>query len=208
VGFNQVFGYYIEVSNSYLSQVPGTYIRKQTLVGGERFYTPELKEYESLILNAQERITELESELFRQVCRQIAMYGDAILSLAGALAETDVFSSLAEVAVHYNFTRPHLSMGDEIIIKDGRHPVVERSLPAGNYIPNDVSLSNKGTQIIILTGPNMAGKSTYLRQVALIVYLAQIAVLYRHHLPKSDWWTVFLPVSERGKTWLLVNPLL
>lgn len=173
IGFNNVFGYYIEVSKSNLSQVPQDYIRKQTLVGGERFFTPELKEYESLILNARDRMAEMETALFRQVCRQVATAGERILALAEALAKMDVFASLAEVAVRYNYVRPELTTGNEINIKQGRHPVVERSLEK-SFVPNDTYLSNDDAQLIVLTGPNMSGKSTYLRQVALIVLLAQI----------------------------------
>jgi DNA mismatch repair protein MutS len=173
VGYNKVFGYYIEVSQSNLAQVPPEYIRKQTLVGGERFITPELKEYESLILNAQDRIAELETSLFRQVCGQIAGFSQSILALAHAIADIDVLSSLAEVAVRYNYVKPELTTGNEIVINQGRHPVVERTLLSGSFIPNDTNLSNDNTQLIILTGPNMSGKSTYLRQVALIVLLAQ-----------------------------------
>jgi DNA mismatch repair protein MutS len=174
VGFNKVFGYYIEVSKPNLPQVPQDYIRKQTLVGGERFFTPELKEYESLILNAQDRIAELEAQLFRQVCQQVGAQGERILASASALADIDVFSSLAEVAVRYSYVRPTLNMESAIDISEGRHPVVERGLDEGNFVPNDVFLSNDDTQLIVLTGPNMSGKSTYLRQVALIVLLAQI----------------------------------
>ncbi len=174
VGFNRVFGYYIEVSKSNLPQVPQHYIRKQTLVGGERFFTPELKEYESLILNARDRIAELETDIFRRVCRQVASASERILAVANALANTDVFSSLAEVAVRYSYVRPKLTTDNEIIIKEGRHPVVESSLVDSSFVPNDTYLSNDDAQLIILTGPNMAGKSTYLRQVALIVLLAQI----------------------------------
>jgi DNA mismatch repair protein MutS len=173
VGYNKVFGYYIEVSQSNLAQVPPEYIRKQTLVGGERFITPELKEYESLILNAQDRIAELETSLFRQVCGQVAGFSESVLALARAIADIDVLSSLAEVAVRYNYVRPELTAGSEIIINQGRHPVVERTLLSGSFIPNDTNLSNDENQLIILTGPNMSGKSTYLRQVALIVLLAQ-----------------------------------
>jgi len=174
VGFNKVFGYYIEVSKSNLPQVPQDYIRKQTLVGGERFFTPELKEYESLILNAQERITELEANIFHRVCRQVATASERILAVADALANIDVFSSLAEVAVRYSYVRPELTTGNEIVISQGRHPVVERSLAEGSFVPNDTYLSNDDAQLIVLTGPNMSGKSTYLRQVALIVLLAQV----------------------------------
>ncbi|UCC18006.1 MAG: DNA mismatch repair protein MutS [Dehalococcoidales bacterium] len=173
VGFNKVFGYYIEVSNSYLSQVPEYFIRKQTLVGGERFFTPELKEYESTILNAKDRVSELETNLFQRVCRQVATAGDRILAVADALANVDVFSTLAEVSVRYNYCCPILNDGTIISIKNGRHPVVERNLDESDFVPNDTTLSNEDSQIIILTGPNMAGKSTYLKQVALIVLLAQ-----------------------------------
>ncbi len=174
VGFNKVFGYYIEVSKPNLSQVPQEYIRKQTLVGGERFFTPELKEYESLILNAQDRISELERQLFRQLCQQVAASAEAISSSASALAAIDAFSALAEVAVRYSYVRPILTVENTIDISGGRHPVVERTLADGSFVPNDTLLSNDETQLIVLTGPNMSGKSTYLRQVALIVLLAQI----------------------------------
>jgi DNA mismatch repair protein MutS len=174
VGYNRVFGYYIEISNSNLSQVPQDYIRKQTLVNGERFFTPELKEYEAQILHAQERINELESDVFYWICGQVAAAGEAILASTHALARIDVFSSLAEVAIRNNYVRPDLNSGKAIIIKEGRHPIVERTLLEKAFIPNDTHLSNEDAQLIILTGPNMSGKSTYLRQVALIVLLAQI----------------------------------
>ena len=174
IGFNNVFGYYIEVSKANLGQVSQDYIRKQTLVGGERFFTPELKEYESLILNARDRIAELETMLFQRVCRQVATAGERILAVANALANIDVFSGLAEVAVRYHYVRPELTTGNEISIKQGRHPVVERSLTDISFVPNDTFLSNDDAQLIVLTGPNMSGKSTYLRQVALIVLLSQI----------------------------------
>ncbi len=174
VGYNKVFGYYIEVSKPNLSQVPEHYIRKQTLVGGERYFTPELKEYESLILNARESISELETNLFQRVCRQVATASERILTVANALANIDVFSSLAEVAVRHSYVRPELTTNNEIIITQGRHPVVERSLIDSDFVPNDTHLSNDDAQLIILTGPNMAGKSTYLKQAALIVLLAQI----------------------------------
>jgi len=173
IGFNNVFGYYIEVSKPNLGQVPDDYIRKQTLVGGERFFTPELKEYESLILHARDRIAGLETELFQRVCRQVADSGEQVLALAGALAHLDVFTSLAEVAVDYGYVRPELNTGSEIRIRQGRHPVVERTLAGTGFVPNDARLSNDDAQLIVLTGPNMSGKSTYLRQVALIVLLAQ-----------------------------------
>jgi len=174
VGYNKVFGYYIEVSKSNLPQVPQDYIRKQTLVGGERFFTPELKEYESLILNVQDRIAELEADIFQRVCRQVATVSEPVLAVANVLANIDVLSSLAEVAVRYSYVRPELTADNVITIKEGRHPVVERSLIDSSFVPNDIYLSNDEAQLIILTGPNMSGKSTYLRQLALIVLLAQI----------------------------------
>ncbi len=175
VGYNKVFGYFIEVSNANLSRVPADYIRKQTLTNGERFITPDLKEYETLILNAQERGGKLESELFVQLRADIAINAsERVLNTARTLAEIDVYLSLAEVAAQNNYCRPELNEGDTIHIVAGRHPVVEQSQVETPFIPNDVHLSNHDAQILIITGPNMAGKSTYLRQVALIVLMAQI----------------------------------
>jgi len=168
VGYNRVFGYYIEVSKSNLPQVPQHYIRKQTLVGGERFFTPELKEYESLILNAQDKIGELEAGIFHRICRQVATVSERILAAANALAGIDVSSALAEVAVRYDYVRPELNTENKVVINQGRHPVVERSLIDNDFVPNDTYLSNDDTQLIILTGPNMSGKSTYLRQVRMM----------------------------------------
>jgi DNA mismatch repair protein MutS len=174
VGYNRVFGYYIEVTSPHLSRVPQDYIRKQTLTNGERYFTPQLKEYESLILNAETRIAELESSIFRQVCRQVGDCGERILAVAAALAQIDVLSAFAEVAVRHGYVCPKLTVDDSITIVNGRHPVVERALVDERFVPNDTYLSNQDAQLIILTGPNMSGKSTYLRQVALIVLLAQI----------------------------------
>ncbi len=174
VGYNRVFGYYIEVSSPHLSRVPQDYIRKQTLAGAERYFTPQLKEYESLILTAETRIAELESSIFRQVCRQVGDCGERILGIAAALAQIDVLSAFAEVAVRHGYVCPSLTADDSITIVNGRHPVVERALVDERFVPNDTYLSNQDAQLIILTGPNMSGKSTYLRQVALIVLLAQI----------------------------------
>jgi DNA mismatch repair protein MutS len=174
VGYNKVFGYYIEVSKANLDHVPEDYIRKQTLIGAERFFTVELKEYESHILNAQTRISELESAIFRQICQQVGGWRERLSILADTLAHLDVFSSLAEVAVRNNYHRPVLTNDDTVAINGGRHPVVERSLSNERFIANDTYLSNKEAQLIILTGPNMSGKSTYLRQVALVVLLAQM----------------------------------
>ncbi|MCH7698099.1 MAG: DNA mismatch repair protein MutS [Chloroflexi bacterium] len=182
IGYNKVFGYYIEVSKANVHLVPDDYDRRQTLVGGERYITSQLKEYESRILNARERIIEIETQVFRQVCAQVAEASAQVLALAQAVAELDVAAALAEAASRYNYARPELHEGDEIEIQDGRHAVVERTLaeaPAAAglpyaFVPNDTKLSNSDAQIVILTGPNMAGKSTYLRQVALIVLMAQI----------------------------------
>ncbi|MEE9247220.1 MAG: DNA mismatch repair protein MutS, partial [Dehalococcoidia bacterium] len=174
VGYNKVFGYYVEVSKSNLSRVPDSYIRKQTLVNGERYVTEELKKYESLILNAQEKVEVLETSIFRQLCSQVAASSEKVRSLAEAVARVDIFSSLAEVAALHGYVRPTLTEGDEIAISGGRHPVVERVVGEGRFVPNDTQMSNGSSQIVVLTGPNMSGKSTYLRQVALIVLLAQI----------------------------------
>ena len=174
VGYNQVFGYYIEVSKSNLRQVPDDYIRRQTLTNGERYIVPELKEYESLVLNSRERIQELERSLFRQVCSQLGGYAEPIGRLAAGIAALDVFAALAEVAIRYDYVRPRLNDGPAISIRDGRHPVVERTLGPGAYVPNDLQLDKNDARIILLTGPNMAGKSTYIRQAAIIVLLAQM----------------------------------
>ncbi len=173
VGYNKVFGYYIEVTTPNLPQVPPEYIRKQTLANAERFITPELKEYESLILNAEERIVELETMLFKEVCAHIAGAAPRLLATARALAELDVYAALAEVALRYRYVRPQLNTGNTIHIVAGRHPVVELTLRDEPFVPNDVMLSNEEL-IHIITGPNMSGKSTFLRQVALIVLMAQI----------------------------------
>ncbi len=173
VGYNRVFGYYIEVSRANQHAVPSDYVRKQTLTDAERFYTPELKEYESLVLTAGERITEIEAAVYRQVCEQVAGYAASVLDVAQAVATIDVSCSLAEVAVTRNYVCPQLEDSVSIDIRGGRHPIVEARLKQGEFVPNDTYLSNDDAQLIILTGPNMSGKSTYLRQVALIVLLAQ-----------------------------------
>ncbi len=173
VGYNKVFGYYIEVTTPNLPQVPPEYIRKQTLANAERFITPELKEYESLILNAEERLVELETMLFKEICAQIAGAASRLLGTARVLAELDVYAALAEVAVRYRYVRPQLNAGDEIRITAGRHPIVELARRDEPFVPNDVALSSD-ERIHIITGPNMAGKSVFIRQVALIVLMAQI----------------------------------
>lgn len=175
IEYNSVFGYYIEVSKANLSKVPDTYIRKQTLVNAERYITPELKEYEEKVLNAEERIKIIEDELFNQLKLFIAEHAEDIQKNAQYIALLDCLVSLAEVASENNYVRPIVNDGNVIEIIEGRHPVIEKCLPIGvPFIPNDVYLSNDDNQILIITGPNMAGKSVFLRQVGLIVLLAQI----------------------------------
>lgn len=175
VGFNNVFGYYIDISNSHKSKVPDDYIRKQTLVNSERYITPELKTFEEKILNAEEKIGELEYQLFNEIRNLVALEAEAIQTNAKLIGMLDVFLSFAECAEDYNYVKPEINDEDEIEILQGRHPVVERILPPGEkFTPNDCKLNNTDQQIILLTGPNMAGKSVYLRQVGLIVLLTQI----------------------------------
>ena len=174
VAYNKVFGYYIEVSKSNLKLAPPDYQRRQTLVGAERFTTTELQEHEFRVLHARERQEDLEQQLLRQVCAQVAAHGPRILETAAAIALVDVYCSLAEAAARCDYVRPVVEEGDAIVIRDGRHPVVERMLPSGAFVPNDADLSSSDAQVIVLTGPNMAGKSTYLRQVALIALMAQV----------------------------------
>lgn len=174
VGFNKVFGYYIEVTKSNYSLVPKDYIRKQTLANSERFITEELKKIEDTILGAEEKVVQLEYELFIEVKNKIVEQINRIKQTAKSLAEIDVICSLAEAADRENYCRPDVTPEDEINIKDGRHPVVERMLEQGAFVPNDVFLDMNDNRISIITGPNMAGKSTYMRQVALMVLMAQI----------------------------------
>jgi DNA mismatch repair protein MutS len=175
VGYNRATGYYIEVSKANANRVPADYLRRQTLTGSERFITSDLKEYETLVLNAQDRVNKMENEFFIQLRTDIAVHAsERILDTAHALAEIDVYLSLTEVAIKNNYCRPQINDGDTIHIVAGRHPVVEQAQSETPFIANDVNLSNNDAQIIIITGPNMAGKSTYLRQVALIILLAQI----------------------------------
>jgi DNA mismatch repair protein MutS len=174
VRYNRVFGYYIEVTKANLKAVPGDYIRKQTLVNGERYITPELKEYEVRVLNSQEQIEKLEGQILARVREQVAAYYGALNETSGALAVLDAARSLAEVAESQHFTRPRVDKGSALVIRDGRHPVVEVMMGRGAFVPNDAILDPASNQILLLTGPNMAGKSTYMRQVALIVILAQM----------------------------------
>ncbi len=172
VGYNKVFGYYIEVTRANLHAVPPDYIRKQTLVNAERFITPELKEMETLILNAEERQVEVETRIFREVCARVAARAPALLETARAVARLDVAAALAEVAVRNRYVRPELTDENVLEIVGGRHPIVEQSL-SEPFVPNDLHLDEE-TRILIITGPNMAGKSVYIRQNALIVLMAQM----------------------------------
>jgi len=175
VNFTNVFGYYIDVSHTHKNKIPENYIRKQTLVNSERYITPELKEYEDKILNAQEKINELESQLFNEIRAIVANEAEIIQKNARLIAMLDCLNSFAQCAEEYNYVKPIVDESNKINIVQGRHPVVERILDPGNkYTPNDSLLDNDDQQIILLTGPNMAGKSVYLRQVGLIVLLAQI----------------------------------
>ena len=174
IGYNKVFGYYIEVSNSFKDQVPETYIRKQTLVNGERYITQELKDLEHEILTASERVVALEYELFTALREEISAAAPRIQKTAAAVAEADALASFAAVAVRNNYCRPDVDESGVIEINEGRHPVVERVLKDSLFVPNDTFMGEKEGRVAIITGPNMAGKSTYMRQVALIVLMAQM----------------------------------
>jgi len=172
VRYNRVFGYYIEVSRSNLGAVPADYIRKQTIAGGERFVTPALKEYEEKVLGADERILERELEIFEALRARVAGEAPRIQATARALGSLDVLAALAEAAAVNNYIKPHVHDGDELVVMDARHPVVERRL-TDPFVPNDIGLNGTSSQLVILTGPNMGGKSTYLRQTALVCVMAQ-----------------------------------
>jgi len=174
VGYNRVFGYYIEVSKSFTEQVPANYIRKQTLFNCERFITPELKKIEEEVLSAKDRLTALEYELFVELREEIAEEAARVQRTAAAVASIDALCSLATVAVQRGYCRPEMTLGSQIEIRDGRHPVVEQMIKDSLFVPNDTVLGLGQDQVAIITGPNMAGKSTYMRQVALIVLMAQI----------------------------------
>lgn len=174
IGYNKVFGYFIEVSKLQADKVPENYIRKQTLVNAERFITPELKEFENKVVGAQDRRVELEYQLFLALRARLAENSSRLLKTAQLLAQVDFLSANSEMAHMYNYRRPEMHDGDEIRIVEGRHPVIERSLPAGKFVPNDVHLDQTADEVLIITGPNMAGKSTVLRQTALIVLMAQM----------------------------------
>ncbi len=173
VGYNSVFGYYIEVRKTHLKNVPEEYIRKQTLVSAERFITPGLKEYESRVLGAQEKIKNMEYEIFKKIRGRLAEYIPGIQKEADLAASLDCLVSFAGAAVNNNYTRPSVNNGGGIKIKDGRHPVIEKNMGYNEFIPNDTELDRGGSSVAIITGPNMAGKSTYMRQVAIIIIMAQ-----------------------------------
>ena len=173
IGYNRVFGYYIEVSKNFVDQVPEDYIRRQTLTSGERYVTPELKETEARVLGARERLFALEYELFSSLRDYVLQAIDRIKTTASALAELDMYCSNAEIAREQNYVCPEIDRSDKIIIKNSRHPVVERFLDGNYFVPNDVNLDKGANRLLLITGPNMAGKSTYMRQVALCVILAQ-----------------------------------
>ena len=174
VGFNRVFGYYIEVSKAFMDQVPEHYIRKQTLANCERYITQELKELETQVLTAKDRLTALEYQIFTQLREHLAKQASRVQQTAAAVAEADALCSLASVAVQRGYCRPEITLNREISIRDGRHPVVEAMLKDTLFVPNDTDLGSQDNQVSIITGPNMAGKSTYMRQVALIVLMAQM----------------------------------
>ena len=174
VGYNRVFGYYIEITHSHTASVPLTYTRKQTLTNAERYITPELKDFESKILGAQEKIVIIEYHLFSTIRDHIKTYMKDIQQTARQLAQLDAIISLSEAAFRHNYTRPQMTQTQEINIKDGRHPIVERLLQQQLFVPNDTELNHHSNEILVITGPNMAGKSTYMRQVALLVLMAQV----------------------------------
>jgi DNA mismatch repair protein MutS len=190
VGYNKVFGYYIEISRGQISKAPESYERKQTLVNAERFITPELKEYEYKILTAEEKIGALEQQIYSELCKRIASQILRIQKTAALLAEADVYSALAQVAASYHFCKPKYHDEDSLKIIDGRHPCVELLHPAERFIPNDAYLDQSDYQILIVTGPNMGGKSTFLRQVALITLLGQIGSF----VPAKE---ALLPIVDR-----------
>lgn len=173
VGFNRVFGYYIEITNTYKDMVPDNYIRKQTLVSAERYITSEMKEVESKVLNAEVKINELEYKIFTELRIRLNERADSLQKAGRAIAECDVLASFAESSIKLNYTRPEIDEGDEIVIKKGRHPVIETMIKDGVFVSNDLYINRSDASMLIITGPNMSGKSTYMRQLALIVLMAQ-----------------------------------
>ncbi|MCT8975470.1 DNA mismatch repair protein MutS [Clostridium sp. CX1] len=175
VGYNKIFGYYIEITKSNLNSIPeGRYIRKQTLANAERFITPELKEMEEKILGAEEKLINLEYDIFVQVREEVEKHVDRMQKTAKTIAELDCLSSLAVIALENNYCKPKITNNEEVCIEEGRHPVVEKIIPSGSFVSNNININTSDEQLLVITGPNMAGKSTYMRQVALIVIMAQI----------------------------------
>lgn len=175
VGFNKVFGYYIEISKANYSSIPeGRYIRKQTLANAERFITPELKEIEEKLLGASEKLCSLEYDIFLDIRNEVENHIDRLKTTAKIIAELDCISNLAFVALENDFIKPEINEDGETKIENGRHPVVEKVIPKGEFIPNDTIINKDDNQLLIITGPNMAGKSTYMRQVAIITLMCQI----------------------------------
>ena len=201
VSFNKVFGYYIEVTKAHLEKVPESFIRKQTLVNSERYITPELKDKEAAVLGAEEKALELERQLFEGLRAEVAAEGARLVAASRAVAEVDVIAGLARLALSRDYVRPVMSPGGPLSISAGRHPVVEQMLPEGEFVPNDVFLDDREQQVLIITGPNMAGKSTILRQVALICLLAQAGSFVpasQASLPLID--RVFTRVGGHGRS--------
>ena len=174
VGYNRIFGYYIEVTNTHAEKVPPDYVRKQTLKNAERYITPQLKEYETRVLTADEKAKELEYKLFLELRDEVARHTERLQQTAFAIAELDVLTSLAEVAVHNRYTRPEVTEDLVLKLTESRHPVLEQTLTDEEFVPNDLEMDGKKENIFVITGPNMAGKSTYIRQVALILLMAQM----------------------------------
>ena len=202
VGYNKVFGYYIEVSHANTAKVPETYQRKQTLVNAERYITPELKSREEEIVNAQERMNELEYELFCGLRDDVCRQAGRIQATADAVATLDALLSLADTAVAKNYCKPVIDDSDRIVVRDGRHPVVEDLMPQGKFVPNDTLLDPAEAFLQIVTGPNMAGKSTYLRQVALITLMAQMGSFVpaaEAHIGVVD--RIFTRCGRQRQTW-------
>ena len=194
-----MFGYFIEVSNSYKNLVPETYIRKQTLTSGERYITQELKELESKILGAHERLISLERRLFDELLESIGAQLDRIQRTANAIAQLDVLAALAQVAAENNYCRPVVDDSDVLTITEGRHPVVEQVLKGSMFVPNDTTLNCTTDRCLIITGPNMAGKSTYMRQNALIALMAQIGSFVPAASCHVAWWTPSSPHRCLGR---------
>ena len=205
IRFNSVFGYYLEISKANMHLAPPDYERRQTLVNAERFTTPELKEYESKILDAQEKIVEIERRMFAELRSAIAGEARRIRQTALAIAEVDVLAAFAHLAALRNYCRPQFDDSSDIEIVGGRHPVIEQQeLTAAErerFVPNDLYLNSTTHTILVLTGPNMGGKSTYLRQTALTVIMAQMGSFVSARRRGSEWWTACSPRSAPATTW-------